>query len=371
MPWTHSEIESEWLGGERLSLPPDDVVAAFAVAEEVRGREWCLSTTMLPNGGRHCGFLPFHRVYFFGKRIQSLAGAIGRDALLDKLLQGDGASESELTAIYLLRSRRPAAELEIGPEVTVGGGQRRPDFRIRSGEDRWTYVEVTQLNQSKASDRTEAMLRRIADRISSIRTPFLLEIVLWREATEDEEDDFVQQACGACQAAHGTRLDVGDLASLLVKAGDAAAVIPSILPAADATRVALAKVIGGANEPHRQIMVRAPFADQRAEAVLTHEAKQLPKGESGLVMVDVRGQPTAFESWLELVPRRFTANQHTRVSGVLLFMFGTMLTAQGLQCLPFLKLIPNPHAQIPLAAWITGIVEEIRAETRRLTSYSD
>ena len=70
MPWTLDEIESDWLGGERVQLPPEDVVRAFAVAEQARGREWVLSTTRLPGGGRQYGFAPFLRVYAFGKRIQ-------------------------------------------------------------------------------------------------------------------------------------------------------------------------------------------------------------------------------------------------------------------------------------------------------------
>ena len=91
MPWTLDEIESEWLGGERLQLPPEDVVRAFAVAEQARGREWALSTTSTLGGGRIWGFAPFLRVYAFGKRMQMLAGARGADALLERFSQDDGA----------------------------------------------------------------------------------------------------------------------------------------------------------------------------------------------------------------------------------------------------------------------------------------
>src|SRR5207247_3343575 len=111
-----------------------------------RGREWVLSTTSL-------------RVYAFGKRMQMIAGAPGAESLLGRLLQDDTAAESELTAVYLLRSRRPEAEVEIGPEVTVGERHRRPDFRIRNAAEGWTYVEVTKLRQSGASAQTQDVLR--------------------------------------------------------------------------------------------------------------------------------------------------------------------------------------------------------------------
>jgi hypothetical protein len=371
MPWTLDEIENEWLGGERLQLSPEDVVYAFDVAEQALGREWVLSTTRLPGGKRLWGFRPFSRVYAFGKRMQAIAEAPGGDALLERLLQGDAAAESELTAIYLLRSRRPDTEVEVGPKMIVGDHYRLPDFRIRSKMNAWTYVEVTQLNPSMASMRTQEALRRIADSVISIQQPFLLEIVFWRDPMEGEENELVTQAYEACKAADGERREVGDLASLMVKSGDPAVVMPSILPEGDGTRMDLARAIVGPGQPNRQVLVRAPFADQRAENILTMEAKQLPKDESGLVMVDATKQPTAFESWAKLVPPRFTPAQHTRVGGVLLFMTAITLTTQGMTWLPSLKLIPNPHASIPLSAWITEVIEETRAESRRLTGRSD
>jgi len=371
MLWTFDEIEREWLGGERLQLPPEDVVRAFDVAEQARGREWILSTTRIRGGGRLWGFAPFVRVYAFGKCMQAVAGAPGADALLKRLLQDDAAAETELTAIYLLRSRRPGTEVEIGPEVVVGGRHRLADFRIRSGTGLWTYIEVTRLNPSMASKRTQGVVSRIAGSVISILQPFLLEIVFWRDPMEGEEDELVRQACEACKAADGERRDIGDLASLIVKSGDPAVVIPSILPGDNGTRISLAQSIVGPGQPNRQILVRAPFADQRAEDILIAEAKQLPKDESGLVMVDVTRQPTAFESWPELVSLRFTPAQHTRVGGVLLFMTATTLATQGMTWLPYLKLIPNPHASTPLPAWITKVVEETRAESRRLTGRPD
>jgi len=365
MPWTVDEIESEWLAGERLQFPPEDVVRAFAVAEQIRGREWVLSTTNIQGGGRQWGFAPFLRVYAFGKRIQTVAGTPGADGLLGRLSQDDPAAESELTAMHLLRSRCPESEIEIEPEVIVGGRYRRPDFRIRHRTANWTYVEVRQLNPSMASERTQEVLSGIARQVSSILQPFVLEIVLWRGPTEGEEEELIRQAREACHAIGGDRRDIGDLASIVVKSGDPTVVTPSILPEDDGTRMSLAQSIVGPGQPNRQIVVRAPFADQRAEDILTEKAKQLPKDESGLVMVDVARQPTAFQSWAELMPRRFTAVQHTRVAGVVLFMTATTITEQGLAWRPYLKLISNPHASIPLAAWITSAVEEIRAEGRR------
>jgi hypothetical protein len=358
-------------------MSSEDVEGAFTAAERVRGRDWVLGPEFeltglsLPGLGRRGGFSQFLRVYWFGKRIQTVAGVPGADALIERLLKNDAAAESELTAIYLLRSPRPESEVEIGPEVMVGDRNRRPDFRIRSKTDSWTYVEVTQLNCSVASVRSQEILQRIVGQVISVLKPFLLEVIFWRIPMEGEEDDLVRQACEACQASDGSRQDVGDLASIFVKSGEPAVVTPSILPDDNGTRMALARSIVGPGQPNRQIVVRLPFADQRAEDILKAEARQLPKDASGLVMVDVRGQPTAFESWAQLVPRRFTPAQHTRVGGVLLFMTAITGTAQGVKWLPYLKLIPNLHARIALPAWVGEVVEETRAESQRLTGRPD
>jgi len=377
VPLKFDEIQYEWFGGEHLYWDPDDVERAFAIAEEIRGHEWVLGpnfdlgTAPLPGLGRRGGFSQFLRVYWFGKRMQAVAGVPGADSLLERLLADDAAAGSELTAVHLLRSQRPDTEVEVGPAVTVGQRQRRPDFRIRRTLDVWTYVEVTQLNRSVASTRMQQLLQHVADQVMSILQPFLLEIVFWRAPTQAEEDEVLVQARDACLASDGHRRDIGDVASVLVKSGDSAVIVPSILPQDDGTRMSLSKSIVGPAQPNRQIVVRVPFADERAEDILTAEAKQLPRNECGLVMVDVSAQPTAFDSWAELMLRRFTPQQHTRVAGVILFMFAIRSTDHGLAWLPHVKLISNPHAWMPLPAWITDTVAETRAECYRLTGRSD
>jgi hypothetical protein len=72
-------------------------------------------------------------------------------------------------------------------------------FRIRDRRNPWIYVEVTQLNESTASARTQEAIQRIANQVKSILRPFVLEIVLWREPTEDEENELVGRAYDVCQ----------------------------------------------------------------------------------------------------------------------------------------------------------------------------
>lgn len=376
MAWTRDAISVQWFGDQESGVP-DDAPEAFDVAEQIRGTGWVLGREFdfgevkLTGVGVRGGYNEFLRVYWFGKRMQLVVGAPGADSLVSRLLAGDAAADAELTAIYLLRSSQPYAELQIGPPIVVGERNRQPDFRIRCGADAWTYVEVTQLRDSRASERVLRLLDSVSARVISIPRPFILEIVFIREPTEDECDRLVQEAYRLCDAAAGERRDVADVAVLLVKDGAANAVIPSILPDDARPRMTMSRSVVGPDAINRQIVVRVPFADERAEDILAVEARQLPKDESGVVMVDATRQRTAFSSWPIRIPERFTPVQHTRVAGVILFAFATMLTSEGLAWVPSVALLSNPHAKKPLAGWIVESIERARADARRLTGTSD
>ncbi len=88
-------------------------------------------------------------------------------------------------------------------------------------------------------------------------------------------------------------------------------------------------------------------------------------------MANVNLQPSAFESWGERIPERFRGGQHTRVAAVILFMHATTGSEHGLVWVPYVKVIPNPYAAVPLPTWITERVARIRENTRRLTGRPD
>lgn len=371
MAWTLEEIERDWLRGDPLQLPADELLRAFDLAEEFRGRDWVLSNIRSPDGGERWGFFAMWPVYWLGVRLPSIAAAPGVAQLLAKLKCADPAADSELTAIHILRSPDLRREIEIEPQVSVGGGLRRPDFRIQQAPSPPVYIEVTQLNRSTASDKATNLIRRIAAAVMAVEKPFVLEALLARDLTEAEESETASRAREACELAAGGLVHVGDYAIVLVKSGDPSVAVPTVLPDDRIPRAAIAMMLAGPGVQGRQIIVRVPSSDQRAEDVLSAEAKQLPGGECGLVMVDVTKQPTAFESWSKLIPPRFTPSQHTRVAGVLLFSCATTLTNEGLRVLTYLKLLPNRHARVPLPSWVTDLVEGVRAENRRLTGRPD
>lgn len=367
MAWTIEEIERNWMNGEPLGSASEEILAAFEMAEAIRGPDWVRSITFLAGGARQWGFSALLPILSLANRASSLKNAVDANDLLHRLRSDDAAADSELSAIHLLRSSNPATELEIAPIAAVGDRQRRPDFRIRMPAERWTHVEVTELHQSSAGTIAEQVLQTVVCEIMAVERAFLLEVVFWRFPSEGEIQDLVAQARSICSMAEPQRVDLSDLAWLILKPGDPSAVIPTALPPGDGPRVAASQVLVGDGQPNRQVIVRMPFSDRRAEDVLAAEASQLPKDTPGLIMVDVRHQPTAFSSWPTLVPRRFTPFMHTRVGAVILFMHGIRLTDTGLALLPHLKMIENPHAHLPLPPWIKETVEQLREALKTTT----
>ena len=205
----------------------------------------------------------------------------------------------------------------------------------------------------------------------AVDRPFVLEIILNREPTVEEAEAIVYEASGACGMGEGHRVTVADVASILVKSGDPSVVVPSLIPDDNRPRMAISRAVLGPGMSNRQLIARVPFADERAEAILRDKARQLPKNECGLVMVNVNSQPTAFESWSERIPQRFTPEQHTRVAAVILFMHATSPSKHGLIWVPYVKLISNPYASVPIPTWIRDRINGIREKTRRVVGRPD
>jgi len=377
LTWTIKEIEEQWFAGAHLNWPAADVERAFDIAAQLRGQDWVLgaevdrSLLQFPGVGRRGGYSEFLRVYWFGIRMTSILGAKGSDELIRRVTEGDLDADEEATAIHLLRSWGSVTDLEIGPYVKVGNKTKKPDFRIRRGTEPWVYVEVTRLHRSAASARVQELLERISKRMMEVERSFVLELVLNREPSEDEEELLLGAATEACGVDAGHEMTVTDVASILIKTGDSEIVVPTPIPDDSRTRMSMARSIVGPGTANRQLIARVPFADERAEEILKREARQLPKDECGLVMVNVNLQPTAFESWSKRVPERFTPGQYTRVAGVILFMHATFLSELGLVWLPYLKLISNQNATSPIPSWVVEGVAKTRSQTKASSGRAD
>jgi hypothetical protein len=299
-----------------------------------------------------------------GQRLVAIDGVHGgADKLTERIRRGDHSAEAELTAVYLLRSRRSAVTVDLYPKV----GEREADFRICRDDGPWTYVEVTQPNISEAEDAAGKVLERLAALLLAVKKPFALEVFLRKEPTEQNLTLLGEHIPGFCrlEGIHRQELDDG-LGMLLLNHSSPGQVVLQDHPGEEKRpRICVAKAIKGPTEPHRHIVVRMAFADERAEAFLTTEARQLPKDAPGLIMVQMSHVPGGFKSWVPLLQRRFQPALHTRVCAVCLFSGGLVPTPQGEAWLPQTKLIDNPYSRFVLPSWMTDSLREAGAEFQR------
>ena len=258
--------------------------------------------------------------------------------------------DAELTALYLLRHEHKL-ETELYPEVAVGDGVRVPDFRVRSEEGVWIYVEVTQADTSEKQKRVEAIMGRLSAPVSRVKKSFALEVILEREPTGQELDELDGAIFELCQLEGEHRVGLPGLARLSVGGSPPGVVVAgSGHRAGDTTiRLGMAHAIRGPNEPHRHISVTIAFADERATKFLHDEAIQLPRDAPGLVMIDAAG-PISLRDWEAHIEGPLQPKIHTRVGGVVLFRAeGGVVGGRGGLGLGG-RLVLNKHAKLPLPA---------------------
>jgi hypothetical protein len=346
--WTWKEISDGWLTGSSIARTEAECVAAFDRVEQVLGRDWI-------DGVRQdgeTGSAPTLSVVTVGEELASLAGVKNPELLIPKLQAGRRDAFAELAAIHLIRRAETHIAVELEPQVATG---KRPDFRIRTGDAPWTYVEVTQTRESEAY----VSLIAIANKLSNTVFPgakglrFTLELFLLREPTEAEAEALAGRIPEFAGTLSGTVDLPDDLGRVFIN--DAA---PGRLElkdrgvGSDEPRVGVMQVEGENGQATRQIAVRIPFTDTRASQFVEAEARQLPKDAPTLIVVDLAGAPGAFRKWEPLIRRRLQPTIHTRIGGVVLLRGGYFTSDRGATAQLDVNPIWNPHARHQLPDWL-------------------
>lgn len=352
MSWTWDEIQREWLG-IRLGISPQAVVEGFERVEATFGRKW-MEDTRTHGGMKTTGTSVTLAIADMGQRL-SVLGRVEGDVvpLVYKLRERRPGAWAELTAMYLLCNGIPDARIELEPGVSVGGQQRKPDFRTRQGGSEWVFVEVAQPEKSEAQQEAIALLSTIASLAHDLPGSYALEVFLRRDPTDEELVSLQQQVRAVCQMEGTRQVDLPkDLGNLFLNDMPAGQVIVQEREEDEAPKLGVAYV-QAEGDLRRHIMVRLPFADARAERFLGSESKQLPAHAPGLVMVQLSQAAGALKSWEPLLRRRFQPSLHTRVSGTYLLSGSQTTDEEGGERIQYQgKLMENEHAKLDLPSWV-------------------
>jgi hypothetical protein len=264
MSWTYEEIERNWLAGNLMAVAPELVVAAFARCERLLGREWIEARRY-----NAPGTLPTLNVVGIGLALGSLDDVADTQQLVGKLRREDQSASAELRAIHLLRSRGPT-QVELEPIVHSGGRQRKCDFRIQKKDGPCVYVEVTQPDMSEAHTHAQSLLEAIIAMIAGIEKPFALEVFLRREPSDDEVPALTQRAREFCSAGGEQGIMVKQelpegMGLLLLNQGPVGQVVLNDHEERPVPRLGASRAVIGPGAPNRHVVVRMPYADERAE----------------------------------------------------------------------------------------------------------
>ena len=356
MPWTRDKLEAEWIGApiKALGDRAASALSAFDCVEKHLGAEWLTARHLQGSGPG-----PTLDLVLLGECLAGIETLQGFELLVEKVRTGDFSALSEIETVQMFRLMG-GVEIELAPELSVGTATKKPDLRVRRGGERWTYVEVTHPDTSDAAMAAQDLLQRLQG-VARVRREFSLEIFLRREPTTTEELALLAAATGLADSERFETIDLPQLALITKQPFTGPVITPLNHPDEDnnSPRFGAATGVLGGNgtEPQRLVSVRMPFSDDRADAFLKREAKQLSKNEQGLIMMDMTGTRSGLKSWDSLLRRRLQPNINTRVGAVCLFAKGTELGSTSLQLLFDFAPVENRYAAQPLPPWI---LEEFR-----------
>jgi len=297
-----------------------------------------------------------------GEQLAALEGVARSERLIEKIRRHDISAEAEPAAIYLVRYAKDI-EIELEPPV----GERLADFRAREKGGTWIYVEVTFPDWSKATERAQTVLRRVAELVHGIKKAFTLEVFLRREPEEEELKGILAVVPDFCNQEGVQRQDLlNNLGMLFLNNSAPGAVITDDHGEEPRPRIGMARAIVGSDEPHRHIAVRMTYSDQRAATFLDAEAGQLPKDAPGLIMIGISRAPGSSRVWAPLFADQFELQLHNQVSGICLFGGGQVLTPRGMARLPETKVPTNPHAKFALPPWLKTALTDAGTEFDRV-----
>jgi hypothetical protein len=346
------QVEKEWLFGQSISLDQAEVLARFKLIEDTLGAEYLIG---LRTGGLTP---PILRAMLLADKLRTISDCEGTGELLAKVKQNEPSAYSELTAAFLLRV--PGTTIEFGPEVSVKTKTKRPDFRIKSAEGEWLYVEVASPNESELQRKAQLIVGTLAKRLAGSSAEIVLDCILLKEPSAKEIDGLCDDIGNFVRDTSPSIHNIPELCVVAINQTAPGQAVINDYGAPSQTRIAVSTFLVDAGQTKKTVTVRIPFEDKRAAIFITHEARQLPIDSPGLVMFDMNAATTGTNIWQQLIRRRLQPRQHTRVSAVCLFTGNFMLTEKGLGWFPHAVFIRNEYARITIPEWIQLRLESMK-----------
>jgi hypothetical protein len=352
--WTWEEIERDWLGGGRLALTPEIIVAAFNSVTATFGRRW-IEDTRESAGDQ--GTSPTLRIVSTGQGLETLKGVRRAERLIEKMRVHDASAYAELRALELIAGNTPGIEAQYEPDVVVSGRTRRADLRVAADGGEWVYVEVTRPNPANAQRQLNLAMAELTGVLTDVTGTYTAEVFLRRHTSAPELRGIRGLLIDVCGRRERAEFELADGLGV-VYLNDA---VPGQInlesrgePACP--RLGTAQFQGDSDGCARHIVVRVPYYDTRGSQFLATEASQLPEGCPGLIVIDVSAAGGGRE-WGQLLEGELKLGLYDQVSAICLVRTGQVGTPDGEALRMDARVVVNPTAQRSLPGWLLSLLK--------------
>jgi hypothetical protein len=372
MPFRLIDIIQEWLLGQTVDYPSDDVVNGFNNVERIMGSGWLESTFSQIRGPAVS-----IQIIELGNTLKEIDGVPNGSDLISKIKtyyprstrRGNTKSaraklkptafrsSDELhelahaltVAKFVAHFRRHSLKVEIEPELFIRNERRHPDFRINY-DNAWVYVEVVSPGLSKEANSIYKTLNSIADVNKKMRMDRVAEVYLFKDPTNGEIDQIVNKCMLMAENdLQPQECSFKKTAQIFTNLWNQER-LPTFPPAIDEKRPILVVVdFQTKNEGDtihgRKCVAKMPFLDERAQRILGEKSRQLSRDFPGLIIVDVSNAAGGLKRWPELIRRRLQPNLNRRISAVLITQ--SSISTRSSKTENRLIEHPNPIHQLP------------------------
>lgn len=328
----------EWGLGVAPAEGPVETLRAIATLR----RLWpCLVHSVQSGGTRGIQFIA--PLIHLGRVLADTEKLPGFDTIFQRLREsGELAAQAELTVAALLCRTGYPPTLE--PPMV---GEHVLDSVVSVAGHR-VFIEVVSPEESayvrSVKDRASQLSSRLMETTGTGQTDLHLD-----EGADESEDEIVSAVL--CVPADGTRHKVDGVGEVRRYTASARPIGGAVSAGGAGSRgpvLGLARTAGTADGSRTSVNITVPVSDDRVLELLHRKRKQLPVGESNLIIVHVtRALSVGIEWWAELVERRwFQPGINTRVGAVALFDEAVAGRPPALRAR--WRAVVNPHAKVPI-----------------------
>lgn len=283
----------------------------------------------------------------FGLILETCRELPGFNSVLARVRNGEKSAESEL--VFAAALVKMGLEIELEPY----NHGKRPDLSIATSGTK-VFLEVINPETSDIISDGNSIIQSLANDILQLKRHGNFTISLLRIPSNEEIIKIINIAA-SMEDGSSSKQHIENVAIVELKQSSFPIALPLPPESFSAPTIICSSTTFGGEAAQTQVNIQLQISDERAQRLMSDEAKHFVKGECNVLVCDLTKIGTAKRPWIELIRRRFQPHQNTRFSAV--FLFSRYIGEQGLHWQS--TLLVNQHAVVPLPNQLFELFERL------------